>query len=517
MSVTYSPLSRRMFLRAASGATLALPTLASLLPRQVAAQTVAPRRIMFLTIEHFTPAQQWMDPAVATAPVGSDGAKQAVLSTMSNPFLPVLGHTLYDSLRTRGLLTLLYGLDNMVDTAGHGHLGPSTLSGSLEYDQDIYYPAGLWPSIDTVMESSPTLYPASTPAGTVKVLRSVTSANFESPFNPSCVRSAGKVTSVPGFTNPVQLFNSVFSALSAAPGDAGVSDAGTMAADRSPSLKKAVLNNVYAAYVDARNNRRISAADKERLEDHLQMISDLQNQLRASTTTDGGSSNKPSVDCTKPAAPGTTLTYAEIVQMCFKLSALAMRCGLTKVGVLSGAGHNNIGLPGLPATGYHNGVVHSSLPPDQKSAYYVVYAKFHLDAMADNFLSLLDVEEAGTGRTYLDNMLTVFTHEHGLVTPAQNDGHPNRGHMVALFGSMGGVLRPDRVVVMPKKNGGALPYNAMLITYLQAMGIPKSEYEATNGGPGYGPYTPAGSSTIPSPYATSWASRLYGPVSEIMT
>lgn len=496
MSVKYSPKSRRQFLVGAGRSALLLPMLPSLLSRELLAATaVAPRRFMLLSLMHYTPNTKWLNPALATTPVGTFGAaKEVVLSTMTNPNLPVLGHPLYTALRTAGKMTILNGVDTLVDTAGHGSQAGGLLSGSLQYSGNEYYPGGLYPSIDTVMESSPTLYPPATSGSMTKVVRADI-ADSQWMFQ-SMKRVGNSVQPVAGFSNPLALYNSVFAQLT--PGTP---------ADNSFNLKKSILDSVFASYTSVRSGRQISAQDKLRLDEHLQMISDLQATYGSPPTT---------ISCTKPNSPGSGLTYPQSVQMSMSLLAIAMKCGLTKIGLLGASGHNQLGIPGLPNIPYHNDIVHSSMSEVEKFNHFQTYAKFHLDSLADHFLAPLNVEEGTTGKTYLENMLTVLCHEHGLANAGQGENHPNYNHMVVFFGNMGGILRSDRMICF-KKGSVGVSLNQLLLTYMYAMGIPASEYEAVAlGGKGFGPYGPGGSITPPASYASAWGQRLFQPIEELI-
>lgn len=489
---------RRLFLRGA-GASVLLPTLSSLLPREVAAQAVsAPRRIMFLGLNHFTPEQKWPAASLATQALGAD-AKEATLSSLPATALPVLAHPVLQALRARGLISLVSGLDMLIDQSGHGNLGTSALSASLEYQNNQWYPAGPYASVDTVMEASSALYPSGTPTNTVRALR--VSLNDTTGFALSLRKSGSVVTPVAGFTSAAALYSAVFSGLTAPPTP--------MPADRTPTLERSVLQQVNGAYRDVRASRRLSADDRLRLDEHVQLFAELEAALMTTTPP-------PSATCTAPSAPGATSSYLQTVPLCMRLMSAAMKCGLTKIGVFSTAGHGNLGIPGLPAGGYHNDVVHGAIAAPQKDAYYETYARFHVDSLAQDYLSSLDVEEPGTNRSYLENMLTVVTHEHGFVTQAENDGHPNVNHVVTLIGSLGGRLRTNKFLVFPRRSGVFLPYNTLLITWLEAMGVPASEYRAVSGNQGFGPYSVAGSTTVPASYLSGWGHRLYSSITELV-
>ena len=84
MAVIYNRQSRRQFLAGAGELMMALPLLPSLLPLTAFAQAnVVPQRIAFFNFGHCLPESKWIAPSVATNSIGADGAKEAILSSLS--------------------------------------------------------------------------------------------------------------------------------------------------------------------------------------------------------------------------------------------------------------------------------------------------------------------------------------------------------------------------------------------------------------------------------------------------
>lgn len=508
MSVICKKQNRRQFLVGAGQLTLALPLLPSLLPQTLWAQTstVAPR-IAFFNFGHCLPISKWISPSVATTPVGSDGAKEAILSSLApgpwgSPVGSALSHSVYEKIRAAGKMSVVRGIDNMIHI---GHGGQYLSGSSQRVDQWNPLP---FPSIDTVIESSPTVYPSSTATNVKKVIR-LDNSDIQSSYK----KVGNDVIEVPGYIGPVQIFKDLFSNLANTP-PTGV--------DPTQKLKKSILNRVFSSYVDVRSSRRISSEDKLRLEEHMTLISELEKKI-ASTSVVGTSST-----CTKPATPTTDGNYLESNRLSLQLMSLAIKCGLSKVFVTDFEGHVGSGITGLPSgVSFHNGIIHNNEGHNYTDAqindYYNIWMKWHLDLVAENFLNLLDVSEGNTGRTYLDNMLTAILTEGGMDTTPGT--HTNLDYQPILFGTMGGYLKGDRYTVLPTKTEDfygrphryRVPYNCLLITFLESMKVPSSEYSVIGAGKGYGIYKAGQFGEVELPeYNKYFGHRFYSPISEIL-
>lgn len=508
MSIIFNKLSRRQFLVGSGELALALPLLPSLLTSTANAQVnLVPQRIAFFNFGHCLPESKWINPSVATRDVGVDGAKDAVLSALNpgswgSPISASLSNPIFERLRAKGHISVVRGIDNMIHS-GHG---AQYLSGSSQrVDQWNPLP---FPSIDTVFESSATLYPSSTPSNVKKVIR-LDHGDIESSYK----KVGGQIVPVPGYAGPVQIFKDLFSNLGGAPASE---------VDSSIKLKKSILNRVHMSYLSAKSSRRISSDDKNRLEEHMSLISDLEKKNSSSALV------STTVSCVKPAAPTSDGNYQEINTLSLQLMALAVKCGLSKVFVTDFEGHIGSGISGLPKNvSFHNGIIHNNEGQNYSEAqindYYMVWMKWHFDLIATNFLSSLDVEEGTSGRTYLDNMLSAVLTEGGVDTSPGN--HTCFDFQPILFGTMGGYLKGDRYTVLPTKTEQVyqhiykyrVPYNSLLITFLEAMKIPKSEYTVLTNGKGYGIYKAGQFGEVEMPeYTKYFGHRFYSPISEIL-
>jgi Protein of unknown function (DUF1552) len=466
MSIVYNRFNRRQFLLGTGGAVLTLPLLPSLLPSQARAQAMAtPPRMMLFVFEHNPRTHLWPQRSVATTAVGSAGMREAMVRSIGS-LGPVLTNARYDSLRQSDQLTFLRGFNTeQAYGPGHGNYGLACGAGRNS--------EGGYPSIESVVETSRTVYPTSTPSNVTKAVR--ISLNGDSMFYK---KVGGSVQAIDPYRGDgVRTFyDQVFQSLTM----------GTTApVDNTNSLKSNILNRVHGSFASFKANRKISRDDMARLDEHMGMIADLQRGLASTVNT------PPSMplSCAKP-----NLGTGDQHVLYMDLLAAAMRCNLTQFGAFVLDGNDSA---------YGGGNFHDAVHEDRGTAIPDWWRRM-LNLIADRFLAPLDTMEGNTGRTYLQNMITGIVCAGGLESPG---GHSGLDSQQILIGSMGGKLRSGRYYSMP--NGNA-PLNMFQLTLLKLMGMPPSEYAfATPNGRGFGYY---GSFTN-----HAMGERVYGPITEALT
>jgi hypothetical protein len=493
MAIGFCKMKRRQFLLGASKQILWLPLLPSLMPREVLAQTrnVSPRMMIFW-YDHNNLNALWPSPQRANRSVGSDGAREISLRQLGSvvSHSPALSHSLYESIKNRDLLTYVRGLD-IEHGAGHGN-------GGLAAAQDRESQGG-FPTLDTVIESSSTVYPQNTPLHVRRALR--VGANYHSDFYRKVGQSVERVGSY--HDNLVRRFYSeVFGSLT-------TQNQNATPPPTSP-LKANVLNQVYEAYARLQNNQRISQDDRARLTQHMDYISDIQ---RSFTGLTGGGL---SPTCSRPADPGNVVDPARCYPLYMDLLSLAFRCGLTQFSVMKFASHNPSWIPGLNTGGrnFHD-VMHGDGGATLQYNAKLHWWRYFANMIADRFLSPLQQEDGNSGRSYLENMITVLLCQGGWANPGQDGGHNGLDSQQILIGSMGGRLRSGNYFLAPRSQqgdrsyvGDNLPYNCFLITLLQLMGVPQQDYAyATPDGRGFGFY---------GALRNTYRHRFYQPINELM-
>jgi len=473
MSIVYCKKTRRQFLLGSGKSLLALPLLPSLLPREAWAAP-APRRTMLFWFDHNNLFEMWPARSAATTAVGSSGARQVALRSIANvtASTSVLSNARYTSLKNADQLTILRGFDNSVEEGGHGNYALACGEGRESN--------GNYPTLDTVMEASTTLYPTGTPISTQKAIR----INLEGSVFYQKVGSSPQVLPQYGYNDPsttsdrtiLTFYNDVFGSLTQ----------GTVPpSDLTNQLKSNILNRVHESFRTFRNGRRISAEDRTRLDVHMGYISDLQRSLATVTP-------QPTVTCTRPSTPSNTSAGNEVqyVGMYAELLAIAFKCGLTKFGVFR-FDPNSQWIPGMDLSGNSlHDCMHGAHGAVLQRRAYESWWRFHANIIADRFLAPLEEMESDTGRSYLDNMITGMICSGGLHGLNDGDGgHRGWDSQQILIGSMGGRMRSGQFMSMPSGPGRNLPDNCFILTILQLMGVPASEYAfATANGQGFGYY-----------------------------
>lgn len=496
MSVVYCSKSRRQFLAGTGKTLLMLPLLPSLLTKEALAQTAtANPRLMMFWFDHNNLYNMWPQTSVATTAVGANGAREVLLRNLgaANTLSRVFANSRYESLRQSDDLTILRGFDTSVQY-GPGH-GNFVLAAGQDRNSE-----GGHPTIDTLIEASPNVYPASTPSYVRRAIRiSPGSGNL------FYQRVGSQLQVLPGYQNNIRdFYNQVFSSLTTG----GSSTPAPV--DTTPQLKQNILNRAHAAFVSFRGNRRISSDDRARLDQHMGYLTDLNRSFNTTipTTPTGGAT------CNRPTSPAASIEgdpnayYA----MYLSLLAVAFKCGLTRCATMMFEAHDPQWIPNLGIRDMHD-AMHGSQGGTIQTQAYERWWGYFTNTIANNFVAPLMDMEGNTGRTYLSNMLTGLMCAGGLHDLGNDGGHSGLDSQQILLGSMGGKIRSGRYYALPRPGNAyhtLLPYNTFLITLLQLMGVPSSQYSAYaagNQGVGYyGQFAPN----------HPLRSRFYQPITELL-
>jgi hypothetical protein len=473
-------LDRRQLLIGASGFTLALPVLSSLLvSKAYGADPVFVRRprLYWLTTNHgaalessffpspslLTQAQRlFADHSVAA------GALQASSANGRAALSPIL-HAPSDALPERRIaqLNVLRGIDISFGIGHHsgGHLGNfahnEAVGGvALEAHSEPR------PTIDQLLAWSPSFYDDLAPVRERALVMGTREISFGY-SNPS--KATGTVQNVRGTASSLELFHRIF-APAAAPGGGRVP----------------VVDRVLESYRRLRNgNRRLSAADRQRLDDHMDRMAELQRKLSAAfpagvLVPHDDSALHTSLD------PAAAVRYAQLHN---EVAAAAFISGASRIAALGlGDEQRFVDFVG----DWHTDVAHYWLDPAKQDllarAYQRIFERVFLDMAAR-----LDGEEAD-GLSYLDNSLLVWTQESGMAT------HDPISIPIVTAGSAAGYFRtglaldyrrvgdPDSLfhpLAGADPTYAGLLYNQFLAGVLQAMGMPAVELERW-GHKGYG-------------------------------
>jgi Protein of unknown function (DUF1552) len=480
--------TRRQFLRGAGGFTLALPFLPSLLdPRVARAATTPKKRFVQMATQHGAIWGPNMYPADATltdsmtyaartvkrgklaVQAGASGTAQlsAVLSGPSTLLTPALA----------AKMNVLRGLDVPWYIGHHtgGHMGNFARNDGNGAD-GVHMQAYATPTIDQLMAWSPKFYAdLATIRQRALVVGSRISYNWANPSNPSAL---GAVQEVAGSNDAQGLFKQIFAS------------SGTAMADPN-AVTTAVVDRVNADYLRLRNaSTRLSGDDRHRLDDHMQRLAELERKVNVKTscpavmpiaTNTQSLLNMPTFGVTPPM-------QAQFYSAMNDVIVTAFLCDTSRIAVM------NITPDFSSYVGdWHADVAHHANEPDGvkqaviMAAHQLTFEKVFLD-----LVNKLNVDD-GTGQTYLDNALVVWTQESGEYT------HAGQGMPIVTAGGAGGFLstgnycdyRNPALVsdageagnTMVKIFGGLL-WQQWLGTALQSMGLARADYEK-NGLGGY--------------------------------
>jgi len=253
--------------------------------------------------------------------------------------------------------------------------------------------------------------------------------------------AGGLLEAVPFVTDPSRAFTSLFNGFS------GVS--------QNVASAGALVDKAVADYMSVKNNSRLSAFDRDRLEQHVQGLSDIKRRLNASAV------------CTA-SAPASSGGLKPWVSMSDGIKKAALfndvliagfRCGLSRIGVLS----TNDLAPEFTGTDRHQELWHRWDTPDAQSMIKRTLRSYSNAVLLD-LVSKLSVETDADGRSMLDNTLIVLMPENAVP-------HDNRAMPVVTFGGGGGKFATGRYLDYRNLNA-PLAHTNLRVGYASFIGVP---------------------------------------------
>lgn len=486
-------LGRRQFLRGTGGFTLALPVLPSLLSSRARAQARTQKRFVAIATSHGgVPASTMFPPdAVAdrrqqlfpghfahegTLPYAVNGQNASISGTLTAPASELTADLVRKMNVVRGLGIMRYMGHH---TGGHlGNLGRSDQNaGDLvpTVDQLMAWSSGFYPDLGGVVQRS-------IHVDSKKRTSASLSFGWSDPVN-----ARGAIEAIPTEGSSLALFDRLFGGLDVGAGGGE---------DRTPVVDR-VLEH-YRGMTSGRfgDAQRLSAADRQRLEAHMERMYELQRRLENRAAVSCGTVERPTrgagfgrglVELTR--APVDEARNAEWYQLYIDVIVAAFMCNVSSIATI---------YPGEPlvdgwnGNDWHERVAHAGDVANLSRHVSSVFRHVFLDLVRK-----LDVEEAD-GRTYLDNSWVQLTQESGFLT------HFSLEMPLVTAGSAGGWFRTGRFVdyrfrestLLPRRGWSGtkaefregLTWNQYMANVLMAMGVPRSEWR--NGDrPGYGDLT----------------------------
>ncbi|HEX5101425.1 MAG TPA: DUF1552 domain-containing protein [Polyangiaceae bacterium] len=467
-------ITRRQFLLGTAGVTVGLPILPSLLTKSAYGADptfTRPPRLYWITSEHGGAFESSMFPSASlladsqalysdhTVRAGALAPTTSGDSTVLSDILRAKSSVFTPSLVSK--MNVLWGLDVPFYIAHNTglHLGNYARNdGNGDEGKDVQaFPR---PTIDQIMAWSPSFYPD---LGSIRERALIlggrpVSWNYSNPDSQS-----GSIDNIRGTSSSLDAFKKIF-----------------VKQDTTTPLRAPIVDHVLESYNRLKNaNTRLSAGDKQRLDDHIARIAELERKLTAGGSASCGDVTAPTDDANKHNGNNPTDAGKQI-SLYNEVAAVAFMCGTSRIAVVCNgdtAAYDSYG------GDWHQEVAHQWQNDDPQQKLVTSYQSFFESSFLD-MAARLDVEEAG-GTTYLDNSLVVWTQESGMET------HGSVSIPVVTFGGASGFLKTGQLIDFRRTTnksseytpeGGSkqvlgLLYSQWLATVLQAMGVPPSEFE----------------------------------------
>lgn len=465
-------LGRRRFLRGSGGVMLALPVLPSLYANDALAQAAASQKCFVNLISpHGGVSQSRMFPAAGVSErltYAGHEVRRGALSATSTGGQSSLSEVLRapSALLTPALVAKMNVVNGIDVPFYNGHNGSQSLGNFANSDQadPAVISGARRMTIDQIMAWHPGFY---TSLSTVKeraIVRGGSSWTWSVPSSRSGTFQRTGQTA----TDNVQLFDKLF---------------GTTTAPSRPLIVDQVLDS-YRRLRDG--NARLSAADKQRLTDHMDRLYELQRKLQASAAR------------TPPPRPTTSTRdlrgqsnytinpalQSQNEQLWNSIVVAGLSTGVSSIYVQSEE-ETFSSFSG----DWHQDVVHRNNEGSNMSTLAASY-QLYFERVVLDLVSRMNAVANGVGGTLLDNALVVWTHESG------NRVHDSLSVPFITFGGAAGAVRTGQYLdyrnlsrEITQRDGTESQWPGLLMhqwcgTVLQSMGIPRSAYEnlSQNGG-----------------------------------
>jgi len=425
-------LTRRHFLRAAGGASVALPLLSSL--RAGAAAEDFPKRLVLMYTPNGVVPEAWW-------PRNVTSESSWELNTIHQPLA---------SFKDR--LLFLGGVDLKVTDVGPGGLHQKGIGGLFTGQQlqsgDLFVDgcgqrAG-WANGISVDQQVAKKIGVGTPITSLELGVRATENDVQ-----GRIAYAGPGAPLPPMNDPSEVFQRLFSGFG--------QNTDELAELR--ARRRSVLDTVQAQFKSV--SGRVSSADQQKLEAHLTLVRDLENRMAAT--------NNGSTACVAPAVPARLDPNIEddmpvIAGLHLDMLATAFACDLTRVASFQiSTSLNHIRYPWLDSLGEGHALSH--MGPSDSNAFRELVARqtWHSQLLA-NFLTRLSQIPEGSG-TVLDNTLVLWGNE---VAEGNTHAHENIPFITA---GGGWHFRTGRSLQYTSAS-----HNDLLVSVLNALGVEATSF-----------------------------------------
>ncbi len=503
-------ISRRHLLRGAAGFTLALPFLPSLQDREALAGAPPYAKNPFFVSFGTEHGGLWganMFPADAAltekATYAGHEIRRGNLALVKqdakvgvSPVISAASDRLTPALLAK--MNVMRGIDIPFYIAHNtgGHLGNYARNDGNGSDGQ-YVQAFPRPTIDQVMAWSSSFYPDLSAV----LLRSMAIAGGSMSYGWSSPGTkSGTIDRLNTEQSSLALFNKIF----VPPAD--------------PSAQRPlIVDRVIEDYKHLRNgNLRLSANDRQRLDDHMDRLAELQRKLNV-TVSCGGimSPTKDSEALVSESDYGINPgKQREFYQLMNDVIVAAFVCGTSRIAAIRADS-----IFSAYSGDWHQEIAHHAHRPSGDEQKTLAGAnQFFFEEVFLDLAGKLDAVDTGNGITLLDNTLMAWSQESGAYT------HDNQSMPMVTAGSAAGFFKTGnyadyRNLGTVMDDGGyegsvevthaGLSHNQWLGSALQAMGVPPSEFEQDGVG-GYGYHY------VGKDQASKYSSKVFESMSDIM-
>jgi hypothetical protein len=426
-------LSRRVLLRGAGGAAIALPWLASLAPRGARAQAATPRkRFVVMFSPNGTIPWQW-------TPSGAEA--DLALSPILAPLKPHAA----DIVVIQGLSQRGGGGDGHQSGMGGMLTGSPLNSGPFA---GVGAPPAGWPTGPSVDQRIAEALAAPTKLRSLELGVQVGAADN---WGRMSYRAANQP--LPPDDDPAGIYARVFGDLHTDPA----------ALARLRNRRKSILDTVGGQY--QRVAGRLASADRLRLDAHLTTVREIETRL----TTDIAAGNPACHDPTViPVATYSNDAFPAVGALQMDLLAMALACDITRVASLQWSRSvSNMRFSWLGITESHHDLSHR---PDEEPAAGDKLTRinnWYAQQLAGLIARLKAIPDADGTRVF-DNTLILWCNE-----LAKGNTHGRDGAKYVLAGGAAGALRTGRFL---DYEGQGLPHNNLLVSLLNLMGVPDQTF-----------------------------------------
>jgi hypothetical protein len=449
--------SRRNFLLQAGTTGLVLPFLPSLLPNALALNGKPPKRFIAVAHRYGHHGPQFFPTNPGPMNKLDDNTFYSRLSDIQGPISRILNEK-FDPYRAK--MNVYWGLDSI---GGGGHNSTVPLQGGgYTNGEGEDSPPKFGKSIDVLMMKSPNVYPTISRFEAIRIARGSVGVSWDR-------GSDGVAQRLSYMSGNKSIFDTVFGGV-------------TAGADASNQRQQLIIDKIFERYKALRNNPRMSTVDRNRFENHIASVTEVQKRIQSQGV------------CSVPKFTAPTGTVAAEILWRNNIDILvsAMSCDMTRVGALHIYDFEFGTVNNYQLSHGNSHDRESNNPAAREIA--AGYSAFKADQILYLLQRLNGIIESD-GSTMLDNTVILWTAE-----LTNGNFHVASCLPLATFGSAGGALKTGYLMdfrlkpirYLAGRSDFLAPlgqsYNRLLITLMRAMGMQPSEYLNEGDGGGFGEF-----------------------------